>query len=143
MRTTLELKGGWISSISRAKTILLIQIRLFKHLAVKRNMRVWMGTDTKWALCSSSLFHCSAVVRQNSLYWLSLSDSWFWRATVFKWEQFLDIVLIIICNNKQYIDEYILNWCFLLFHIHRATEEQGFQDKKEIDIRQVYVHSTA
>lgn len=29
------------------------------------------------------------------------NDSWFWRATGFKWEQFLDIVLIIISNIKQ------------------------------------------
>lgn len=70
------------------------------------------------------------------------NDSWFWRATVFKWEQFLGIVLIIISNNKQQIDVYILNWCFLLFYIHWATQEQGFQDTKEIDLRQIYGHLT-
>lgn len=33
MHTTLELKGGWIPSVSRAKTILYIQIHLFRSLS--------------------------------------------------------------------------------------------------------------
>lgn len=103
MRTTLELKGGWISSVSRAKTILLIQIHLFRHLAVKRNMRVWVGTETRWTLCSISLFYCSAVVRQNPL----LVFLWWFLILNSLWAQvraFLYLILTITSNNEQRID---------------------------------------
>lgn len=119
MCTSLELKGA-PKQYSIPKCILL------EALAVKRNMRVWMGTETGWILGSTSVLYHSAAIRLNSQCWFSLvifGSAWPLGSN----ELLFDRILITNSNNERQITAPLLERALLLLVDNEQLRSNIFQ----------------